>query len=310
VFVANGVVRANISEAGSPVLWNPTETYFETPTNGTAPLNVTVNVTATNGLAPYQYWWAVFGTSSAAANRTFYPTVTGNNTNSSAWNGSTLSLVFPLAMNGIYLITITVADANHNSVFLYPPVIPVGVALAPRPLKVSAAETTISAGSTGGSKVQFLANVSGGLGPYTVQWTFGDGSYGASVPGSAVSHTYGTPGVYVPSVTVTDRSGHSTTTSLPSVTVLPAKHDVGSNSTSPGSGAHPQSPSGGNPSKGLLSSVISASRGWATLALVLATVALVAAAIVRAERQRSADRMVESLEGEAQQPSIRAKPPE
>ncbi|MCI4355807.1 MAG: PKD domain-containing protein [Thermoplasmata archaeon] len=310
VFVAKGVVWANISEAGSPVLWYPTVTYIETPTNGTAPLNVTVNVTATNGLAPYQYWWAVFGASSAAPNRTFYPTLTGNNTNSSAWNGSTLSLVFPLTVNGIYLITITVADANHNAVFLYPPVIPVGVALAHRPLKVSAAETTISAGNQFGSRVQFLANVSGGEGPYTVQWTFGDGSYGASVPGSAVTHTYGSPGLYVPAVTVTDRSGRSTTTSLPSVTVLPQKTGVGSNPNSPGSGRQPQTASGGSPWNSPLSSVLSAGHEWTTLALIVATVSLLAAAIFQAERKRSADRMVDSLESEAQAPQVRAKPPQ
>jgi hypothetical protein len=309
VFVAKGVVWANISEAGSPVLWYPTVTYVETPTNGTAPLNVTVNVTATNGLAPYQYWWAVFGTSSAAANRTFYPTVTGSNANSSAWNGSTLSLVFPLSVNGIYLITITVADANHNAVFLYPPVIPVGVALAHLPLKVSAAETTISAGSRDGSRIEFLANVTGGLGPYTVQWTFGDGSYGASVPSSAVTHTYGRPGTYTPSVTVTDLSGRTTTTSLPAVNVLPSKPGGGQNPTSPGSGRQPTSPSGRTPTDRLVSSILAVSHDWTTLALVVATVALVAAMIVRAERQRSAERMVNDLETAARDPSRGADPP-
>ena len=50
--MTGGTIWANLTENGSPVLWYPTVMYTESPTNGSAPLNVTVNVTASNGLAP------------------------------------------------------------------------------------------------------------------------------------------------------------------------------------------------------------------------------------------------------------------
>ncbi|MCI4357868.1 MAG: PKD domain-containing protein [Thermoplasmata archaeon] len=53
--------------------------------------------------------------------------------------------------------------------------------------------------------VRFTANAGGGAGaPYQYAWTFGDGLTGY---GSAVNHTYPTPGSYLANVTATDRLG-------------------------------------------------------------------------------------------------------
>ncbi|MCI4369906.1 MAG: PKD domain-containing protein [Thermoplasmata archaeon] len=291
VYVTGGTIWANLTENGSPVLWYPTVTYTESPTNGSAPLNVTVNVTASNGLAPYQYWWAVVGASSALPNQTYFPTATGNG---SGWNGSLLALSFSFPHLGIYRITVTVRDSDLNYVFLYPPVVPVGVALAPRPLHVSTSEGAAAAAGPNATRVAFVANVSGGEGPYALQWTFGDGTYGSSLPGVPVTHTYASAGTFVPTVTVTDETGATQTSTLPAVVILPTPST--GNQSSPGTTgpSHGASGNGGGPS-GWLSL---GTDGWVGGFLVLGALALVVVGAVQVERQRSAEQLVRRLESD------------
>ncbi|MCI4327882.1 MAG: PKD domain-containing protein [Thermoplasmata archaeon] len=294
-FVTEGTRWANLTENGSPVEWYPSVSYTKSPTNGTAPLNVTVNLTASNGLAPYEYWWAIFGTSSAAANRTFYPTVSGN---ASGWNGTNLSLAFPLTRDGIYFVALTVVDSELNPVFLYPAVVTVGVALAPVPLGVVASENGVSTAGPNSSVVQIVANVSGGAGPYTLQWAFGDGTYGSSTPGVAVDHSYRGAGTSSPIVTVTDRLGATDTTALPAVTVRATGDGEGGNHSARGATNPPAG--GGSGAPGLsLSRAGSAGVDVVAHAIAVAALVLVGLAVYRTEQLRAAERFVRTLDADS-----------
>ncbi len=80
----------------------------------------------------------------------------------------------------------------------------------------------VSVEPTSGSatlSVSFSATVSGGLAPYAVQWSFGDGSVGASRSGAAVVHAYTAAGTYAPTLVINDSAGHTLTLALPHVVV-------------------------------------------------------------------------------------------
>lgn len=59
--------------------------------------------------------------------------------------------------------------------------------------------------------VTLTATVSNGVGPFTYQWTFGDGATGS---GQAVSHTYQSSGTYTAQVVVTDSRAQSASSSV------------------------------------------------------------------------------------------------
>lgn len=68
----------------------------------------------------------------------------------------------------------------------------------------------------------FQATVLGGTPPYTVRWTFGDGTVGSSVPGVPVTHVYGLAGTFTAVVLVQDAAGHSNSSTLPAIVVRTA----------------------------------------------------------------------------------------
>jgi PKD domain len=83
------------------------------------------------------------------------------------------------------------------------------------PLTVLVAPTATSV--TSGSSVTFTATASGGAGgPYTFNWSFGDGEYAS---GQTVHHSYTATGTVVPMLRVTDRLGAVNTTSIDSIHV-------------------------------------------------------------------------------------------
>ena len=65
--------------------------------------------------------------------------------------------------------------------------------------------------STPGSTLTFSSTISGGTPPYTVSWTFGDGS---SAVGTKQSHEYAQAGTYLVNATVTDAVGEAVGGSL------------------------------------------------------------------------------------------------
>jgi len=59
-----------------------------------------------------------------------------------------------------------------------------------------------------GQQVTFTASATGGRSPYAYNWNFGDGT-GLSSSNSTISHSYGTAGTFMVSLTATDNNGTS-----------------------------------------------------------------------------------------------------
>jgi DNA-binding beta-propeller fold protein YncE len=64
--------------------------------------------------------------------------------------------------------------------------------------------SSLDSGATVGSSVPFVAQVHGGTAPFTVEWSFGDGSFGT---GLSTSHTYGSAGTYNVTLYIEDAVG-------------------------------------------------------------------------------------------------------
>jgi PKD repeat protein len=119
----------------------------------------------------------------------------------------------------------------------------------------------------------FTAEVTGGTGPYVVQWLFGDGTYGSSVPGSSVGHLYPAVGTYSVSVVVRDASGHWANRSVGTVAV-----------TAP-------------PASSLLTISVAGIPGWALLVVLLLVAVGVGVLTGRRWRERGRQRRLQR-EGE------------
>jgi hypothetical protein len=130
-------------------------------------------------------------------------------------------VVVPLNATGVYWGEVFLTDSATNFLSFEVPLIYLGnvTIYVPAPLHVtgSATVTYVAVGST---IVQYAALVQGGVGPFTVQWSFGDGTYASSAVGATISHSYLQPGRYQPTVTITDARGDSVSESLPPVTVV------------------------------------------------------------------------------------------
>jgi len=77
-----------------------------------------------------------------------------------------------------------------------------------------------------GTSVKFVANVSGGLSPYNVTWSFGDGSLSF---GTSVTHAFALAGSFSIRVSLVDAAGATVTATLP-VTVAPSGSSAAQNS--------------------------------------------------------------------------------
>ena len=107
-----------------------------------------------------------------------------------------------------------------------PPTNDTGGGVTPEPLRVQA-ELDPQDGSTAPASYLFEARISGGTGPYTYHWDFGDGQQqsGSEQPEGEnrpwVFHTYENPGTYTITVTVTDATGQTVSDSISPLTVVP-----------------------------------------------------------------------------------------
>lgn len=230
-FLGIGPILANLTANGSPTLWNPAVSWTHGPLNGSLPLNLTVNLSVSGGMAPYSYSFTVYGRSSGAAAATLYPTLNGT---VYGWNGSAASVVTVLSRSGVYFASYFVADANDNWVGFSLPLIVLGNVSPLAPLGVLPGSSSGGATLRVGGTETFVASPIGGAGPYAVQWNFGDGSFASSLPGAPVEHVYTRAGTFIPSVTVTDARGRTAEAYLPAITVLAAPSPSGG--TSPLSG--------------------------------------------------------------------------
>jgi PKD domain len=226
----------NLTAPGNASTWFPTFTASFGPTAGPSPLNFTLNLTGTGGAPPYNYAVLIFGEDFATPGGSFYGSITANGT---GWLGLPEDLLFPLSGPGEYLVTILAGDSGESYAIGVLPVITVTPPTPIAPLEIEANETTLGQAPSI-TNATFVANATGGVGPYTVQWSFGDGSFSSSELGRSVGHSYTAPGTYEPSVSVTDGSGHVETIALPSITVQ-ANTTIGTPHTggnSPPSSAH------------------------------------------------------------------------
>ena len=189
-------------------------TLVPDPARGSAPLSVSVAAMVAGGTAPYQLT-VCFGTIDHSSQS---PDCAASIHN---WSGSGATVFqheFPSP--GSYGVTGLVTDAPGSSV---------GSSALVVVTNASALDAVATESSQNGAApltVQFNGSVVGGTAPFSVQWSFGDGSSGSSVLGVPVAHTYLSEGTFSPTLTVTDAAGHVTQQALPTVHVSAARSTV------------------------------------------------------------------------------------
>ncbi len=189
----------------------PTVKAHANQTSGVAPLAVAFTATIQGGTPPYTTTWN-FGDGS--------PSSSVQNT----------SHTYTLA--GTYSASIALSDSKgyqaSSSVTI--------TVTAAAPLAATVAATPASGYAP--FETALASTVQGGVAPYTLAWSLGDGS---TASGSSVTHLFSAPGVFAVVLTVTDAVG-STTTAQASVTVLASTGTLGvAVAASPASGTAPLS---------------------------------------------------------------------
>lgn len=129
---------------------------------------------ASGGVTPYVFSWS-FGDGSIA---------TGN------------SSLHTYTSSGWYIVALTVGDANGDAANYSKTVTVAGVP------NISFSYSPASPEAS--SPVTFNASTTGGVGPFTFSWSFGDGSLSVINP---ASHTYFMPGSFTVTLTATDSDG-------------------------------------------------------------------------------------------------------
>ena len=226
-FGGTGSGPTTLSDTWIWVAFSAVASAAPNPTDVGVPVDFGVSATA--GVLPYSYSWT-FGDG-------------GTNT--------TAAPVYAYAAPGAYVATVTVTDSKlptHDQTTTNVTVV-VNPALA---VKI----TTIPAPSNGtvdavpGYSIAFNSTQSGGTGPFTYGWRFGDGSVGST---ENTTHAYGTVGAYNATVFVNDSVGGSANATVrilivpylaASVSLHPSTSDVGvpvEYSTTPIGGVPPYS---------------------------------------------------------------------
>ncbi len=184
---ANGAIaRMNLPVSVAP---QPLAITASCQPGATAGKPVSCSASATGGTGPYTFTWDV-----------------GKD---GLIDGTGVPFSTTFAVKGSYSIDAVAKDANGATAKVN-----LSVVVAPQPLTVSIGAVS---GATAGKPVTFTATVSGGTGPYTISWTFGDGTTGT---GASVTHTYSVKGSYTVAATARDANAAIATTQT-SVTVAP-----------------------------------------------------------------------------------------
>lgn len=220
--LGSGSVTVTISPANnSPPPPYPVLSFSVTPGSGAAPLNVSINATAQGGQGPYS---ASFGeevvTPGAGSGNSSFHVTTVYWKNVTGWNGSVIPFTHTFAQPGNFTIFGLLNDSAGQVTWGAAVVSVTPPNASPPPPPFAASGSVIPPTNSAPQSVGFRALVSGGLPPYTVQWRFGDGTSGSSVPGAVVFHTYLQPGVYTPQLTIRDGLGHVVTQTLPSIRIV------------------------------------------------------------------------------------------
>ncbi|HXQ49206.1 MAG TPA: PKD domain-containing protein [Thermoplasmata archaeon] len=171
-----------------------------TPSVGVAPLPVAFQAIGSGGFPPYTFTWS-FGTAA--------PSQTGT------------TAQYSYLTSGKYLPELRINDSDGHqivtqlSITVVPPL---ALALAPNPRMAII-----------GSPFDFEVNTTGGLGPFTYAWGFGDGT---AVTGSGnESHTYRASGTFRITVSVTDQLSEVRSASVVVQVIAPLVASVAVNLT-------------------------------------------------------------------------------
>jgi len=194
----NFTVALTVKDSGSPQQTATSQKLVKIPTslaasfvfNPSSPevgLQITFTGSASGGTAPYGFSWAFGDGGSSSANPTAHS----------------------YSSTGSFTVTLTVRDANGGTATSSQTV---PVASAPS-VSFNYSPTTPETGSP----VTFTATTTGGVGPFTMIWFFGDGGTSNANP---TTHTYATSGSFTANVTATDANGVKAI-SAKSVTVAP-----------------------------------------------------------------------------------------
>lgn len=174
-----------IGTSGPGLLINATAST----SSGAAPLAVTFNSVASGGQSPYSYNWT-FGDGGSASGplvRHVYST--------------------PGTYNALVIVTDSAGRTGQASLAV--------VVFPPGGGQNGSLEIGISANPVTGPaplNTSFSATVTDGVPPYTISWSFGDGS--PIVSGSSVNHTYTTAGLFSVALQVNDSAGNRATTGV------------------------------------------------------------------------------------------------
>lgn len=183
------------------------------PQQGTAPLQVNVTATLSGGSPPYSLT-VCFGTAD-------HTSPTGDcNAPINGWSGvGPLVVTHRFASAGNFSVLGLANDSTGESVGSSSLVV-VGPSSVV-PVIVSAEEQTTS--GTAPLSVTFNESVAGDAAPLSLNWTFGDGTQAAGTSGTPITHVYAQVGTFTPVLTVTDGSGHASSQTLPTITVMSAR---------------------------------------------------------------------------------------
>jgi YVTN family beta-propeller protein len=184
-----------------PVFHPPTADLSADRTDFDLGQSVTLTVQAGLGSGGYTYAWAGLPT---------------------GCSGASATIACAPADPGTFPVTVQVADSN--GVAVGSPSVTLSVAPS---LSVNLSASTTSPGV--GDNVRFTSNATGGTGPLSYAWEFGDGS---SASGAIVEHNFSTVGYYTVALWVNDSGGGSVEKSV-SVSVQAAPPVTPPPSTAP-----------------------------------------------------------------------------
>lgn len=280
VILAETSIEVTIDWNGSSSFPDPILSMSVSPSNGTSPLSVNGTTFAFGGAAPYNLSVYALGPLSPSGFGACAVIV-----QQPAWTGRSLSWAYTFNGSGDYRVYENIVDSSGVSGIFATAMAPVTVT-SPGPIAPMSVQADRSvANGTGNATATFTARVLGGDPPYTVQWQFGDHTFGSSEPGRSFLHEYISPGSYTPILTVRDSRGDQAISALPPVVVA----------GSPGTSSSQGPPGSFGPGS---FAVLSTVAGRALVAIVALVVAAAVVELWTIRRKRQGLRWVRELESE------------